>query len=66
MEKVTGDNVSALTLIDLEGNGDQKLVVGSEDSDLRVFKNDEIIWEVTETAVRDPPLNERHTTLIIW
>ena len=66
MEKVTGDNVSALTLIDLEGNGDQKLVVGSEDSDLRVFKNDEIIWEVTETAVRDPPLNERRTTLIIW
>ncbi|ESO97302.1 hypothetical protein LOTGIDRAFT_214128 [Lottia gigantea] len=46
---VTGDNVSSLTLMDFTGNGQNELVVGSEDFDIRVFREDEIIAEMTET-----------------
>ncbi len=54
VKKVTGDNVTALTLTDFDGTGENRLVVGSEDSDIRVFRNDEIILEMNETAVSDP------------
>lgn len=46
---VTGDNVCSLAMMDFTGNGQQELVVGSEDFDIRVFKEDEIIAEMTET-----------------
>ncbi|XP_052802145.1 Bardet-Biedl syndrome 2 protein homolog [Mya arenaria] len=46
---VTGDNVCSLALLDFTGNGQNELVVGSEDYDIRVFKEDEIISEMTET-----------------
>ncbi|KAH3884129.1 hypothetical protein DPMN_008100 [Dreissena polymorpha] len=46
---VTGDNVCSLTLLDFTGNGQNELVVGSEDYDIRVFREDEIIAEMTET-----------------
>jgi Bardet-Biedl syndrome 2 protein len=48
---VTGDNVSALSLFDFNNSGQNELIVGSEDSDLRVFRHDEIIAEMSETAV---------------
>lgn len=32
-----------------------KLLVGSEDFDIRVFKEDEIVAEMTETEVRSTP-----------
>ena len=46
---VTGDNVTSLVLTDYNKNGRNELVVGSEDFEMRVFADDEIITEITET-----------------
>ncbi|XP_075694832.1 BBSome complex member BBS2 isoform X3 [Rhinoderma darwinii] len=46
---VTGDNVRSLALCDFNGDGKNELLVGSEDFDIRVFKEDEIVAEMTET-----------------
>ncbi|XP_020661772.3 BBSome complex member BBS2 [Pogona vitticeps] len=46
---VTGDNVRSLALCDFNGDGKKELLVGSEDFDIRVFKEDEIIAEISET-----------------
>lgn len=46
---VTGDNVCSLALCDFAGEGMSELIVGSEDYDIRVFREDEIIAEMTET-----------------
>ncbi|XP_064437112.1 Bardet-Biedl syndrome 2 protein isoform X2 [Mirounga angustirostris] len=48
---VTGDNVHSLALCDFDGDGKKELLVGSEDFDIRVFKEDEIVAEMTETEV---------------
>ena len=47
--QVTGDNVCSLTLIDYNQDNNHDLIVGSEDFDIRVFNEDEIIAEMTET-----------------
>ena len=44
-----GDNVSSLDLIDYHNNGNKRLVVGSEDFEIRIFAEDEILAEITET-----------------
>ncbi|KAJ9598202.1 hypothetical protein L9F63_011122 [Diploptera punctata] len=46
---VTGDNVCSLVLLDFDHDGENELIVGSEDFDIRVFKEDNIINEQTET-----------------
>ncbi|XP_065423035.1 Bardet-Biedl syndrome 2 protein isoform X2 [Chrysemys picta bellii] len=46
---VTGDNVRSLALCDFDGDGKKELLVGSEDFDIRVFKEDEIVAEMSET-----------------
>ncbi|GFR02125.1 bardet-Biedl syndrome 2 protein homolog [Trichonephila clavata] len=46
---VTGDNVSSITLCDFNHDSFNELIVGSEDFDIRVFRNDVIIAEMTET-----------------
>lgn len=46
---VTGDNVRSLALVDFDKDGHKELIVGSEDFDIRVFREDEIIAEMTET-----------------
>ncbi|XP_065519583.1 Bardet-Biedl syndrome 2 protein isoform X2 [Lathamus discolor] len=46
---VTGDNVRSLALCDFDGDGKTELLVGSEDFDIRVFKQDEIVAEMSET-----------------
>ncbi|KAK3738831.1 hypothetical protein QZH41_011043 [Actinostola sp. cb2023] len=46
---VTGDNVCSLALCDYNGDGQAELLVGSEDFDIRIFKEDEMIAEITET-----------------
>lgn len=48
---VTGDNVCSLALVDFDKDGQKELVVGSEDFDIRVFREDEIIAEMTETEM---------------
>jgi len=46
---VTGDIVSSLALCDVEGDGQNELLVGSEDFEIRVFQNEEVISEITES-----------------
>ncbi|CAG9466876.1 unnamed protein product [Pedinophyceae sp. YPF-701] len=51
---VTGDNVSALALADVDGDGYNEILVGSEDFQVRVFQHEECLLETTETdAVTD-------------
>lgn len=45
---VTSDNVSAMTLCDIDGDGLQELLVGSEDFEVRSFRGEELIGETTE------------------
>ena len=45
---VTGDNVGAMCLADVDGDGKKELVVGSDDFDIRVFRGEEVIAETTE------------------
>ncbi|XP_055796275.1 Bardet-Biedl syndrome 2 protein homolog isoform X1 [Salvelinus fontinalis] len=45
---VTGDNVRSLVLCDFTGDGKNELLVGSEDFDIRVFKEDELVSEIPE------------------
>ena len=40
---MTGDYVCSLALCDFDGDGYNELIVGSEDFDLRIFKNDELL-----------------------
>eukprot|EP00741_Cyanophora_paradoxa_P010844 tig00020544_g10484.t1 len=46
---VTGDNVSALCFCDVDEDGLNELLVGSDDFEMRIFQNEEVIAEVTET-----------------
>ncbi|CAG7724141.1 unnamed protein product [Allacma fusca] len=46
---VTGDNVGAIALCDFDSDGNNELLVGSDDFDIRMFKGDQIIGETTET-----------------
>ena len=41
--QVTGDNVCSLTLCDFNSDSQDELIVGSEDYDIRVFQDDELI-----------------------
>ena len=45
---VTGDNVTALAICDVNSDGLNELIVGSEDYEIRVFENEELISEQTE------------------
>ena len=39
---MTGDNVSAMAFCDVDGDGQLELLVGSEDYEIRVFRNEEV------------------------
>jgi Bardet-Biedl syndrome 2 protein len=45
---VTGDNVSSLAISDIDASGKPSLLVGSDDFEIRVFKNEELVSETTE------------------
>ncbi|KAK2848035.1 hypothetical protein Q7C36_009717 [Tachysurus vachellii] len=45
---VTGDNVRSMVLCDFTGDGKNELLVGSEDFDIRVFREDELVSEMAE------------------
>lgn len=45
---VTGDNVSAMTFCDVDGDGRSELLVGSDDFDIRVFQDEDVVAEVSE------------------
>lgn len=46
---VTGDNVSSLELFDINSDGTNELLIGSDDFEIRIFKNEEILYEITES-----------------
>ena len=46
---VTGDNVTAMAFCDVDEDGRQELLVGSEDYEIRMFQNEEVLSETTET-----------------
>merc|ERR1719424_123199 len=48
---VTGDNVSALSFCDVDGDGVQEMICGTEDFEMRVFRGQDVIQEITETDV---------------
>ncbi|KAM4767047.1 BBSome complex member BBS2 isoform 2-T2 [Cyanocitta cristata] len=54
---VTGDNVRSLALCDFDGDGKAELLVGSEDFDIRVFKEDEIVAEMSETESKNQAMS---------
>lgn len=46
---VTGDNVTSLAFADVNRDGKQELIVGSADFEIRVFHDDDVLQEITET-----------------
>jgi len=48
---VTGDNVSAMCFCDVDDDGQKELLVGTEDFEIRAFKKEDVIKEITETDV---------------
>ncbi|ETV96086.1 hypothetical protein H310_10727 [Aphanomyces invadans] len=47
---VTGDNVTALALCDVSGRGNEELVVGSDDFEIRAFHAEDVVCECSETG----------------
>mmetsp|Transcript_67003 Transcript_67003/g.160556 ORF Transcript_67003/g.160556 Transcript_67003/m.160556 type:complete len:716 (+) Transcript_67003:81-2228(+) len=48
---VTGDNVSALAICDVNDDGQAELLCGTEDFELRVLRHEQVLKEITETDV---------------
>eukprot|EP00878_Enallax_costatus_P027508 GHUV01029628.1.p1 GENE.GHUV01029628.1~~GHUV01029628.1.p1 ORF type:complete len:250 (+),score=81.80 GHUV01029628.1:663-1412(+) len=48
---VTGGNVTALALADIDEDGSNELLVGSDDADIRVYKDDELVLQIPEADV---------------
>mmetsp|Transcript_89835 Transcript_89835/g.159798 ORF Transcript_89835/g.159798 Transcript_89835/m.159798 type:complete len:717 (-) Transcript_89835:84-2234(-) len=48
---VTGDNVSSLAFCDVDDDGAPELLCGTEDFEIRAFKQEEVLKEITETDV---------------
>ncbi|KAK6752046.1 hypothetical protein RB195_003458 [Necator americanus] len=46
---VTGDSVTTMCFCDFDGDGEMELIIGSPDSELRIFKNDLMRAELMET-----------------
>lgn len=57
---VTGDNVSSLAFVDVNDDGVSELVCGTEDYEMRVYRGEHLIKEITETDVvtRVEPLHK--------
>ena len=47
---VTGDNAQALCLADWDEDGQEELIAGSDDFAIRVFKGEELIFDINESA----------------
>jgi uncharacterized membrane-anchored protein YhcB (DUF1043 family) len=47
---VAGDNVACLEFCDVDSDGRMEMLVGSDDFEIRIFRDEEIVSEVTETA----------------
>mmetsp|Transcript_24131 Transcript_24131/g.32896 ORF Transcript_24131/g.32896 Transcript_24131/m.32896 type:complete len:212 (-) Transcript_24131:1501-2136(-) len=47
---VTGDNARALEFLDWDEDGEDELAVGSDDFAVRVFKQEELIFDINESS----------------
>ena len=47
---VTGGNIGAMAMVDVNGDGSKELLVGSDDYEIRAFRGEEVINETTESA----------------
>jgi Bardet-Biedl syndrome 2 protein len=47
---VTGDNVAALEFLDFDEDGEEELIVGSDDQSIRVFKGEELVFDINEMS----------------
>lgn len=47
---VTGDNAKAIAFIDWDQDGVDEMVVGSDDFCIRVFKGEELVFDINEEA----------------
>ena len=47
---VTGDNAQALCFLDWDEDGNDELIVGSDDFAIRVFKGEELVFDINEEA----------------
>jgi Bardet-Biedl syndrome 2 protein len=47
---VTGDNVEALEFQDFDEDGEEELLVGSDDQSIRVFKGEEMLFDIGEQS----------------
>ena len=45
---VTGDNVSSLTTLNMDNENQTEILAGSDDFEIRVFRKEELIYEITE------------------
>ena len=45
---VTGDNISSMAFSDIDGDGMNELIVGSDDFEIRFYKNENLLTEITE------------------
>ncbi|XP_017893284.1 Bardet-Biedl syndrome 2 protein homolog [Ceratina calcarata] len=47
---VVGGTVSCLVVFDFDGDNENELVIGTKDFEIKVYKEDNIIWDTKETA----------------
>lgn len=45
---VTADNVASMTLCDVDNDGANELIIGSDDFEIRCYKNEKLVGEITE------------------
>lgn len=47
---VTGDNAASIQFMDWDEDGEDELIVGSDDFSIRVFKNEEMVFDIQEQS----------------
>ncbi|XP_054004595.1 Bardet-Biedl syndrome 2 protein homolog [Hylaeus anthracinus] len=47
---VVEGTVSSLAVFDFDGDNENELVTGTDDSEIKVYKEDNVLWDVKETA----------------
>ena len=58
--------MTSLSLIDIDRDGFNELFVGTEDGCLRVLKNDEIMFEISESAMPIEVENLSNSTFALY
>ena len=62
---VTGDNARALAFLDFDDDGEEELLVGSDDFSIRGFKHEELLVDINE-ASRIAFLREVHRQVFAY